>query len=44
VGVPVELDNAETLTHGYVGFAGLVPAATTTVARGLSALRQALHA
>ena len=27
-GVPVEVHNAETLVHGYVGYAGVVPAAT----------------
>jgi acetyl esterase/lipase len=42
-GVPVELHNAETLTHGYVGYAGVVPAATEAVDLGLSALRKALH-
>lgn len=43
-GVPVELHNAETLVHGYVGYSGVVPAATEAVERGLSALRRALHA
>lgn len=43
-GVPVELHNAETLVHGYVGYAGVVPAATDAVDRGLAALRAALHA
>lgn len=42
-GVPVDLHNAETLVHGYVGYAGVVPAATEAVDRGLSALRRALH-
>jgi acetyl esterase len=42
-GVPVEVDNAETLVHGYVGYAGVVPAATAALDRGLSALRAALH-
>jgi acetyl esterase len=41
-GVPVELDNAETLVHGYLGYAGVVPAATAAVERGLAALRAAL--
>jgi acetyl esterase/lipase len=42
-GVPVELHNAETLIHGYLGYAGVVPAATDAMDRGLSALREALH-
>jgi acetyl esterase len=42
-GVPVELHNAETLVHGYLGYAGVVPAATEAVLRGLAALRRALH-
>jgi acetyl esterase len=42
-GVPAELHNAETLVHGYVGYAGVVPAATEATERGLSALRRALH-
>jgi acetyl esterase len=42
-GVPVTLDNAETLVHGYLGYAGVVPAATEAMARGLAALRAALH-
>jgi len=42
-GVPVEVDNAETLVHGYVGYAGVVPAATAGLDRGLAALRAALH-
>jgi len=42
-GVPVQVDNAETLVHGYVGYAGVVPAATTALDRGLAALRAALH-
>jgi acetyl esterase/lipase len=41
--VPVEVDNAETLVHGYVGYAGVVPAATAGLDRGLAALRAALH-
>ncbi|BBY42866.1 alpha/beta hydrolase [Mycolicibacterium celeriflavum] len=41
--VPVELHNAETLIHGYLGYAGVVPAATEATERGLSALRRALH-
>ena len=43
-GVTVELHNAETLTHGYLGYAGVVPAATDAAERGLSALREALYA
>jgi acetyl esterase len=43
-GVPSELHNAETLIHGYLGYAGVVPAATDATDRGLSALRKALHA
>jgi acetyl esterase len=43
-GVPAELHNAETLIHGYLGYAGVVPAATEAAERGLSALRSALHA
>jgi acetyl esterase/lipase len=42
-GVPVELDNAATLVHGYLGYSGVVPAATEAAERGLSALRTALH-
>jgi acetyl esterase/lipase len=42
-GVPVQLHNAETLIHGYLGYAGVVPAATDAVERGFSALRKALH-
>jgi acetyl esterase len=42
-GVPVQLHNAETLIHGYLGYAGVVPAATDATERGLSALRDALH-
>ena len=43
-GVEVELHNAETLVHGYLGYSGVVPAATEATARGLAALRSALHA
>ena len=42
-GVPVELHNAETLLHGYVGYDGVVPAATDAVKRAMDALRDALH-
>ncbi|MGA9679444.1 MAG: alpha/beta hydrolase [Mycobacterium sp.] len=41
--VPVEVHNAETLVHGYVGYAGVVPAATAALDRGLAALRAALY-
>jgi acetyl esterase len=43
-GVPAELHNAQTLVHGYLGYAGVVPAATDAMERGLFALRTALHA
>lgn len=42
-GVQVELHNAATLVHGYLGYSGVVPAATEATARGLAALRAALH-
>jgi acetyl esterase len=42
-GIPVELHNAKTLVHGYLGYAGVVPAATAATDRGLAALRAALH-
>jgi acetyl esterase len=42
-GVPVEVHNAETMVHGYVGYAGVVPAATAALDRGLAALRAALY-
>jgi acetyl esterase len=42
-GVPAELHNAKTLIHGYLGYAGVVPAATDAMERGLSALREALQ-
>ncbi len=42
-GVPVEVHNAETLLHGYVGYAGVVPAAADAVNRALAALREGLH-
>ncbi|WP_370331169.1 alpha/beta hydrolase [Mycolicibacterium hippocampi] len=41
-GVPVELHHAESLVHGYVAYAGVVPAATEAAERGLRALRAAL--
>jgi acetyl esterase/lipase len=43
-GVPVEVHTAETLVHGYLGYAGVVPAATEAMDRGLAALRTALRA
>lgn len=42
-GVSVTLDHAETLVHGYLGYAGIVPATTEAMDRGVSALRTALH-
>lgn len=42
-GVAVEVHNAETMVHGYLGYAGVVPAATAGMERGLAALRAALH-
>jgi acetyl esterase len=42
-GVPVDLHTAETLVHGYAGFAVVVPAAAEAVDRALHALRTALH-
>ena len=42
-GVPVAVHNATTLVHGYLGYAGVVPAATEATERGLAALRAALH-
>ena len=41
-GVRVELHNAESLVHGYIAYAGVVPAATEATERGLQALRAAL--
>ncbi|OMC55259.1 lipase [Mycobacterium sp. IS-836] len=42
-GVPVEVHNAEAMVHGYLGYAGVVPAATAALERGLAALRNALY-
>jgi acetyl esterase/lipase len=42
-GTVAGLHNAETLVHGYLGYAGVVPAATAATERGLTALRAALH-
>ncbi len=41
-GVPADVHNAETLVHGYAGFAVVVPAAAEALDRGLRALRTAL--
>ncbi|WP_370062105.1 alpha/beta hydrolase [Mycobacterium sp. MAA66] len=41
-GVSVEVHNAETLVHGYLGYHGVVPAATTAADRALAWLRVAL--
>ncbi|MFZ1163138.1 alpha/beta hydrolase [Mycobacterium sp.] len=41
--VPVEVHNATSMVHGYLGYAGVVPAATEAMDRGLAALRAALH-
>ncbi|GAB1811244.1 alpha/beta hydrolase [Mycobacterium sp. MUNTM1] len=42
-GVDARVHNAETLVHGYLGYAGVVPAATAALEAGLAALRTALH-
>jgi acetyl esterase/lipase len=42
-GVPVEVHNAESLVHGYMAYAGVVPAATEAAQRALEALRAALN-
>ncbi|MGH8918293.1 MAG: alpha/beta hydrolase [Actinomycetes bacterium] len=42
-GVAVEVHNAETLVHGYVGYAGVVPAAIEAMDRALTALKSGLH-
>jgi acetyl esterase/lipase len=42
-GVEVELHNAATLVHGYLGYSAVVPAATAATGRGLAALRAALR-
>ncbi len=42
-GVPAEVHNAETMVHGYLGYAGVVPAATAGLRRALAALRNALN-
>ncbi len=43
-GVPVQVHNARTLVHGYLGYAGVVPAATAATDLGLAALRAGLRA
>ncbi|MGD9621893.1 MAG: alpha/beta hydrolase [Mycolicibacterium sp.] len=40
--VPVQLHNAENLAHGFLAYAGVVPAATEATERGLRALHAAL--
>ncbi len=42
-GVAAQVHNAETLVHGYLGYAGVVPAATAALDRGLAALRTGLR-
>lgn len=42
-GGAVEVHNAETLVHGYLGYGGVVPAATDAMERGLAALRTGLR-
>jgi acetyl esterase/lipase len=42
--VPVELHTAATLIHGYLGYDGVVPAATEATELGMNALRKVLHA
>ncbi|HTQ19919.1 alpha/beta hydrolase [Mycobacterium sp.] len=42
-GVQVQVHNAETLVHGYIGYAGVVPAATAAMGRGLATLWAALR-
>ena len=41
-GVPVQVDEAAGLVHGYLSYWGVVPAATEAVDRALAALRRAL--
>jgi acetyl esterase len=42
-GVPVELNTASTMVHGYVSFALVIPPAAEATNRGLAALKAALH-
>ena len=41
-GVPVDVDVAGSLVHGYLGYVGVVPAATEAARRAFAALRAAL--
>ena len=41
-GVPAQVHNADTLVHGYLGYYGVVPAATEAADLALAALRGAL--
>lgn len=41
-GVPAQVHNAETLVHGYLGYCGVVPAATEAADLAFAALRGAL--
>lgn len=41
--VDVQLHNAESLTHAFLGYFGVVPAATEAAKLGYAALRKALH-
>lgn len=43
-GVPVQVHNATTQVHGYLGYAGIIPSATEATHLGLAALKAALHA
>ncbi|GFG69271.1 alpha/beta hydrolase [Mycolicibacter senuensis] len=43
-GVPVQVHNAKTQVHGYLGYAGVIPSATEATELGLAALKAALHA
>ncbi|SKP66746.1 lipase LipH (carboxylesterase) [Mycobacteroides abscessus subsp. massiliense] len=43
-GVPVQLRNADTLVHGYLDFARIVPAANEEFRRSLDACKTALQA
>ena len=41
-GVPAQVHNADTLVHGYLGYHGVVPAATEAADLAFAALRGAL--
>ncbi|MGK2854379.1 MAG: alpha/beta hydrolase fold domain-containing protein, partial [Microbacteriaceae bacterium] len=41
-GVPAQIHNAETLVHGYLGYHGVVPAATEAANLAFAATRGAL--